>query len=152
GGRSGGPGRGLQRRGAAVRRLGRGAGRATAADRGGAGKIAGPQRRTAGLLRRPGPRSRRPEHAVAEADHRRTATACRLARPGWGVSRMSDEIEFEGESTTTTWTAFGDLMSVLLGAFVLILAGVIGIQLQLSSKLDEAVSESRRRQTLERAL
>ncbi len=65
---------------------------------------------------------------------------------------MSDEIEFEGESTTTTWTAFGDLMSVLLGAFVLILAGVIGIQLQLSSKLDEAVSEARRLQTLEQAL
>lgn len=65
---------------------------------------------------------------------------------------MSDEIEFEGESTTTTWTAFGDLMSVLLGAFVLILAGVIALQLQLSSKLDEAVSEARRLQTLEQAL
>ncbi len=65
---------------------------------------------------------------------------------------MSDEIEFEGESTTTTWTAFGDLMSVLLGAFVLILAGVIALQLQLSSKLDEAISEARRLQTLEQAL
>ena len=68
------------------------------------------------------------------------------------MSHMSDEIEFEGESTTTTWTAFGDLMSVLLGAFVLILAGVIALQLQLSSKLDEAVSEARRLQTLEQAL
>ena len=68
------------------------------------------------------------------------------------MSHMSDEIEFEGESTTTTWTAFGDLMSVLLGAFVLILAGVIALQLQLSSKLDEAISEARRLQTLEQAL
>ncbi|MCE7033241.1 OmpA family protein [Lysobacter sp. GX 14042] len=65
---------------------------------------------------------------------------------------MSDEIEFEGESTATTWTAFGDLMSVLLGAFVLILAGVIGMQLQLSDRLDEAVSEAQRLRTLEQAL
>lgn len=69
---------------------------------------------------------------------------------------MSDEIEFESESTATTWAVFGDLMSVLLGAFVLILAGVIGIQLQLSNKLDEAVkqrdSEAARLKTLEQAL
>ncbi|MGV8940879.1 MAG: OmpA family protein [Lysobacter sp.] len=69
---------------------------------------------------------------------------------------MSDEIELEGESTATTWAAFGDLMSVLLGAFVLILAGVIGVQLQLSNKLDEAVkqrqAEAQRLKTLEQAL
>lgn len=65
---------------------------------------------------------------------------------------MSDEIEFEGESTATIWTAFGDLMSVLLGAFVLILAGVMGMQLQLSNRLDEAVSEAQRLKTLEQAL
>ncbi len=52
---------------------------------------------------------------------------------------MSDEIEFESDANTSIWAAFGDLMSVLLGAFVLILVGVIGVQLQLSSKLDEAV-------------
>ncbi|HEU4773475.1 MAG TPA: OmpA family protein [Lysobacter sp.] len=69
---------------------------------------------------------------------------------------MSDEIELEGESTATTWAAFGDLMSVLLGAFVLILAGVIGVQLQLSNQLDEAVkqrqAEAQRLKTLEQAL
>ncbi|MGV8960108.1 MAG: OmpA family protein [Stenotrophomonas sp.] len=69
---------------------------------------------------------------------------------------MSDEIEFDSESTSTTWAAFGDLMSVLLGAFVLILASVIGIQLQLSNKLDEAVKqrqvEAQKRKTLEQAL
>lgn len=47
-------------------------------------------------------------------------------------------------------------MSVLLGAFVLILVGVIGVQLQLSSRLDEEVkqrqAEAQRRQTLEQAL
>ncbi len=69
---------------------------------------------------------------------------------------MSDEIEVEAESTAPIWAAFGDLMSVLLGAFVLILVGVIGMQLQLSHKLDEAVkqrqAEEQRRMTLEQAL
>ncbi|PPT96560.1 OmpA family protein [Xanthomonas arboricola] len=69
---------------------------------------------------------------------------------------MSDEIDIDGESDTPIWAAFGDLMSVLLGAFVLILVGVIGVQLQLSSRLDEEVkqrqAEAQRRKTLEQAL
>lgn len=69
---------------------------------------------------------------------------------------MSDELEVEAESTAPIWAAFGDLMSVLLGAFVLILVGVIGVQLQLSNRLDEEVkqrqAEAQRRQTLEQAL
>jgi flagellar motor protein MotB len=69
---------------------------------------------------------------------------------------MTDEVEFEAESVAPIWAAFGDLMSVLLGAFVLILVGVIGVQLQLSHKLDEAVkqqkAEAQRRMTLEHAL
>jgi flagellar motor protein MotB len=69
---------------------------------------------------------------------------------------MSDEIELEAESYAPVWTAFGDLMSVLLGAFVLILVGVIGVQLQLSNRLDEEVKqrqiEAQRRKTLEQAL
>ena len=71
---------------------------------------------------------------------------------------MSDEIEFEpgAESGATTWAAFGDLMSVLLGAFVLILASVIGIQLLLHNRLDQEVkqrqAEAARLKTLEQAL
>ena len=69
---------------------------------------------------------------------------------------MSDEVEGVEESTAPIWAAFGDLMSVLLGVFVLILVGVIGVQLQLSNKLDEAVkqqqAEAKRRMTLEQAL
>lgn len=69
---------------------------------------------------------------------------------------MSDEIEVEAASTAPIWAAFGDLMSVLLGVFVLILVGVIGAQLQLSHKLDEAVkrqqAEAQRRMALEHAL
>ncbi len=69
---------------------------------------------------------------------------------------MSDEVDGVEESTAPIWAAFGDLMSVLLGVFVLILVGVIGVQLQLSNKLDEAVkqqqAEAKRRMTLEQAL
>ena len=69
---------------------------------------------------------------------------------------MSDELELEGEAGVPIWAAFGDLMSVLLGAFVLILVGVIGVQLQLSHRLDEEVrqrqAEQKRRTTLEQAL
>jgi flagellar motor protein MotB len=68
---------------------------------------------------------------------------------------MSDDLEFETESAPI-WAAFGDLMSVLLGVFVLILVGMIGVQQQLSHQLDEEVKqrqlEAQRRQTLEQAL
>ncbi|MDL5367947.1 OmpA family protein [Xanthomonas sp. NCPPB 2654] len=69
---------------------------------------------------------------------------------------MSDGLELDTEAGTPIWAVFGDLMSVLLGAFVLILIGVIGVQLQLSNKLDEEVrqrqAEARQRKTLEQAL
>jgi flagellar motor protein MotB len=69
---------------------------------------------------------------------------------------MSDELEMEGEAGVPIWAAFGDLMSVLLGTFVLILVGVIGVQLQLSHRLDEEVkqrqAEQQRRTSLEQAL
>jgi flagellar motor protein MotB len=69
---------------------------------------------------------------------------------------MSEEIDGGVEPTTPIWAAFGDLMSVLLGAFVLILVAVIGVQLELSTKLDHEVKErqleTQRRKTLEQAL
>jgi len=69
---------------------------------------------------------------------------------------MSDELDIEGEAGVPIWAAFGDLMSVLLGTFVLILVGVIGVQLQLSHRLDEEVkqrqAEQQRRTSLEQAL
>ncbi|WP_322011983.1 OmpA family protein [Paraburkholderia sp. J12] len=69
---------------------------------------------------------------------------------------MSEEIDGGTEPTTPVWAAFSDLMSVLLGAFVLILVSVIGVQLELSTKLDQAVkerqAEAQRRKTLEEAL
>ncbi|MCW0394558.1 Peptidoglycan-associated lipoprotein [Xanthomonas sacchari] len=69
---------------------------------------------------------------------------------------MSDELELDADNGAPVWAVFGDLMSVLLGAFVLILIGVIGVQLQLSNKLDAEMRqrqrEAQQRKTLEQAL
>jgi len=71
-------------------------------------------------------------------------------------AEIDGDLDAGVESAAPVWAAFGDLMSVLLGVFVLILVGVIGAQMQLSSRLDEEVKqrriEAQRRQTLERAL
>lgn len=66
--------------------------------------------------------------------------------------------EFEGdiEHTAPVWAVFGDLMSGLLGAFVLILVGVLGVQLELATHLEAEIKkrqgEELRRQALEKAL
>ncbi len=69
---------------------------------------------------------------------------------------MSEEIDGGVEPAAPVWAAFGDLMSVLLGAFMLILVGVIGMQLELSTRLEQEVRqrqmETQRRKTLEQAL
>ena len=60
------------------------------------------------------------------------------------------------EHTAPVWAVFGDLMSGLLGAFVLILIGVLGVQLELATNLEAEVKkrqvEEQRRMTLEKAL
>lgn len=60
------------------------------------------------------------------------------------------------EQATPVWAVFGDLMSGLLGAFVLILVGVLGVQLELASTLEAEVQkrhvEEQRRVALEQAL
>ena len=69
---------------------------------------------------------------------------------------MSPDVDYDAESPAPIWAAFGDLMSVLLGVFVLILVGVIGVQLHLETQLGEEIAqreaEQQRRQTLEQAL
>ncbi|MEI2415748.1 OmpA family protein [Orrella sp. JC864] len=70
--------------------------------------------------------------------------------------RAEPDLDEHLEPSAPAWAVFGDLMSVLLGAFVLILLGVIGVQLDLSARLHEALAarqaESQRRQALEQAL
>jgi flagellar motor protein MotB len=69
---------------------------------------------------------------------------------------MSDEIDVGVEPGAPIWAAFGDLMSVLVGAFVLILVSVIGVQFELSSRLEKEVQQHKadaaRRAALEKAL
>ncbi|MDO9600058.1 MAG: OmpA family protein [Azoarcus sp.] len=60
------------------------------------------------------------------------------------------------EHSAPAWAVFGDLMSGLLGAFVLILVGVLGVQLELTTSLEAEVHkrqiEEQRREALEKAL
>jgi flagellar motor protein MotB len=62
----------------------------------------------------------------------------------------------DSEATPPVWAVFGDLMAGLLGAFVLILAAALGMQLELSTQLQAEVekrqAEQRRREALEQAL
>ena len=67
-----------------------------------------------------------------------------------------DEREDGAEQTAPVWTVFGDLMSGLLGAFVLVLIGVLAVQMDLVSSLETEVAkrrtEEQRRIALEKAL
>jgi flagellar motor protein MotB len=60
------------------------------------------------------------------------------------------------EQTAPVWAVFGDLMAGLLGAFVIILVGVLGVQFELVSSLEAEVKkrqvEEQRRMALEKAL
>ena len=60
------------------------------------------------------------------------------------------------EATTPVWAVFGDLMAGVLGAFVLILAFALGLQLDLAARLKQEMqqrqAETQRREALERAL
>lgn len=69
---------------------------------------------------------------------------------------MNHDVDAELETPAPVWAVFGDLMSVTLGAFVLVLVGVIGVQLELSARLDHEIEqrqeETQRRMSLEQAL
>ena len=70
---------------------------------------------------------------------------------------MRDDIDESGlEPGVPVWAVFGDLMSGLLGAFVLILVCALGMQMELASKLETEVqqrrAEAQRREQLEQAL
>ena len=77
------------------------------------------------------------------------AGAARSPRHGAGIDRG-------GQRHRRRWAAFGDLMAVMLGVFVLILLGVVGAHLHTAAKLEHVEREQARlaaqRQTLERAL
>ncbi len=67
-----------------------------------------------------------------------------------------DDSDAGMEQSAPVWAVFGDLMSGLLGAFVLLLVGVLVVQLQLATHLEDEVKkrqiEEQRRISLEKAL
>ena len=67
-----------------------------------------------------------------------------------------DDGDIATEHGAPVWAVFGDLMSGLLGAFVLILVAVLGVQLQMAANLQDEIhkrqAEEQRRITLEKAL
>jgi len=67
-----------------------------------------------------------------------------------------DESEAAPENGGAVWAVFGDLMAGLLGAFVLMLVCVLGVQLELVTNLESEVqkrqAEQQRRMSLERVL
>lgn len=70
---------------------------------------------------------------------------------GW-----DDTLDDASEQTAPSWAVFGDLMAGLLGAFVLILVGVLVVQIDLVASLKQEVEkrqmEEKRRMALEKAL
>ena len=66
------------------------------------------------------------------------------------------EHDIDIESSAPTWISFADLMTGLLGAFVLLLVGVMATQLEMASSLEAEVQkrqlEEQRRMSLEKAL
>ena len=67
-----------------------------------------------------------------------------------------EELQSELNDDTPVWAIFGDLMSALVGVFVLILVWVLGYQVELSQSLQQEVTrreaEQDRRMILEEAL
>ncbi len=73
------------------------------------------------------------------------------------MSALEDAVEDGvGDTTAPVWTVFGDLMTGLLGAFVLVLMGVLVVQMDLVANLNAEIEkrqvEERRRIALEKAL
>jgi flagellar motor protein MotB len=73
------------------------------------------------------------------------------------MSMLEDAVEDDtGDTTAPVWTVFGDLMTGLLGAFVLVLMGVLVVQMDLVTNLNAEIEkrrvEERRRMALEKAL
>ena len=72
------------------------------------------------------------------------------------MTGLDDTLDDAAEPTAPVWAVFGDLMAGLLGAFVLILVGVLVVQIDLVASLKQEVEkrqqEEKRRMALEKAL
>lgn len=68
----------------------------------------------------------------------------------------AEQLDDGMEQTAPVWAVFGDLMAGLLGAFVLVLVGMLVVQMELMTSLEAEVAkrrqEEQRRMALEKAL
>ncbi len=69
---------------------------------------------------------------------------------------QDNELDRETDPSAPVWAAFGDLMSGLVGAFVLLLMGVMAVQLDLAGNLQAEIAKrqaaERQQQTLAQVL
>lgn len=85
-----------------------------------------------------------------------------MSGSGWLVAESGGQTDGAEQSdsqdvdTAPVWAVFGDLMAGLLGAFVLILVGMLVVQMDLVNNLEQEVQrrqqEEQRRMALEKAL
>src|SRR6478736_857852 len=72
------------------------------------------------------------------------------------MSALADDSDDGGQHAAPIWAVFGDLMAGLLGAFVLVLVGVLVVQMDLVANLQSEIGkrrvEEQRRMALEKAL
>ena len=72
------------------------------------------------------------------------------------MSALADDSDDGGQHAAPLWAVFGDLMAGLLGAFVLVLVGVLVVQMDLvanlQSEMEKRKQEEQRRIALEKAL
>ena len=72
------------------------------------------------------------------------------------MSALADDSDDGGQHAAPIWAVFGDLMAGLLGAFVLVLVGVLVVQMDLvanlQSEMEKRKQEEQRRIALEKAL
>lgn len=72
------------------------------------------------------------------------------------MSALADDSDDGGQHAAPVWAVFGDLMAGLLGAFVLVLVGVLVVQMDLvanlQSEMEKRKQEEQRRIALEQAL
>lgn len=72
------------------------------------------------------------------------------------MGEMMEELEDGSSQSPPIWAIFGDLMSGLVGVFVLLLVWALGFQLELAQSLEQEIqkrqAEEQRRMALEEAL
>ena len=68
------------------------------------------------------------------------------------MTGLDDTLDDTNAQTAPVWAVFGDLMAGLLGAFVLILVGVLVVQMDLVASLESEMAKRRQEEQRRMAL